>query len=74
MPNKIQTYDRIAELHYLNVVVEMIHDASGVRRHEESSFESKIEPKMKRNFLVGRIDEYTDNSKGQWVLGMKLGK
>lgn len=29
-----QTIDKITELHYLNVFVEMIHDASGVRRHE----------------------------------------
>ena len=50
----------------------MVHDAGRVGRHEEGSFEGEIQPEVKRNFFVRRIDENADDSEGQRVLGMEL--
>jgi hypothetical protein len=49
---------------YLNVIVEVVHDAGRVGRHEEGSLEREVESEVKRNFLVSRIDEDAHDTKG----------
>ena len=49
---------------YLNVIVEVVHDAGRVGRHEEGSLEREVEPEVKRNFLVSRIDEDAHDTEG----------
>jgi hypothetical protein len=55
----------------LDIFVEVIHDAGRQRRHQQRPFERKVEPEVKRDLLVGRVDEDPDDPQGQRVLGVK---